>query len=189
MIHPWHDNGARLALAPLLLFALLFMPAAVAAKVKVFKSPKDSVTNYKTYQWEPTRVVTKQGIVDDHPEVSPMVRAALRSELAKKGYVEVKEGADLLVLTMALNEATSQLEGFLLAYGFDAFWGYGVSAVSTISRVNNEGSLFVSLTNAETKESLWSGYATQAYGRPGTLNKTVGKATAKLMKKLPKTKR
>jgi len=165
------------------LLSLLAAPAP--AKVKIFPSKQDKITNYKTFQWDPIRIVTRTGFVDDDPTVSPMIRAAITRELTKRGYVEVKQGAEFRVLAAGLNERSSQLEGFLLSWGFDPFWGYGVSAASTLQRVNEEGVIIVTLLNTKTESNIWTGYSTQSFGRKGTLNKTIDKATTKLFKKLP----
>ena len=47
------------------------------------------------------------------PKYAPMLKAVVRQWLNKKGYVEVAEGAELHVLTGALQETSSQFQGFL----------------------------------------------------------------------------
>jgi hypothetical protein len=173
----------------LLLLALLSgTQAPASAEVKAFPSKLDAVTNYRTYQWEPIRIVTRRGVIDDEPEVTPLIRQALNRELARKGYAEAADGADLKLLSMGLTSSTTQLEGYLLSYGFEVFWGSGVTAISTLQRVNKEGVLVVSLISLKTGKAVWTGYVTQAFGRPGTTNKIIDKAAARLIKKLPKRK-
>ena len=131
--------------------------------------------------------MTSAGIVEDDDKVSPLIRTHVTEWLNKKGYQEVFDGAELLVTTGALSESSTMLEGFLLGFGFDYFWGPYVSTASPVQRVNREGTLVVGLLDAKTNEGIWVGFATEAVG--ARINKTVEKAAKKLLKKLPKSKR
>lgn len=179
------------AVSPLgrgLVAGLLLSAVVSAADVKVFPAKGRDLTQYATYQWRATRVLTSQGFVEDDPEIAPLIRQSVSSELARRGYTAVSEGGELLLVSVALGSASNQLEGFLVSWGFDYYWGYGVNTVSPVSRVNKEGTLFVCLLDAETNESIWSGYVTEALGRPATLSKTIDKAASRLIKKIPKRK-
>ena len=171
-----------------LLTLLLLAPPTAEAKVKVFLPSGQDVARYTTYQWAPIRIVTKSGILEDDPEISPLIRESVNRHLTARGYTEVSEGGELQVLTAGLNHASSQLEGFLLAWGFDVYWGYGVTAVSAVKRVNQQGVLIVSLVDTKTEKGVWAGYATRSFGRPGTIANTIEKAASRLLKKLPKKK-
>jgi len=168
---------------------LLVATASSAADVKAFPSKRLEVTQYATYQWSAMRVVTGQGIVDDDPQVAPLIKQSVNAQLARRGYTEVSEGGELLLVSAALGSASNQLDGYLVSWGFDYYWGaYSVTAVSPISRVNKAGTLFVCLLDAKTNEAVWSGYVTEALGRPAALPKTINKAANRLIKKVPKRK-
>ena len=72
---------------------LLFTAATVAAEVKVFPSKKYKISSYKTYELLSTRIMTPQGIIEDDPDVAPLIKKAVKSWLDKKGYTEVAAGA------------------------------------------------------------------------------------------------
>ncbi len=163
--------------------------SVLPAKVKVFQKDKKALARCKTYQWEPVRLVTKKGIVDDDPEFTPVLKQAINRQMAAKGYTEVAKDGEMRLLAAGLRVTSSQLEGFLVSWGFDFYWGYyGVNTVSPVSRINHEGTLVVGLLDAETKQILWNGYATEALGGPGSVKETIEKIVSRLFKKLPKRK-
>ena len=55
--------------------------------------------------------------------VAPLIRKSVNRQLARKGYAEVAEGGEMLVLSAGMEVTSSQLEGFLLSWGFDIYWG------------------------------------------------------------------
>jgi hypothetical protein len=172
-----------------LLVSIILLVATVSpAEVKVFPSKNYSVATYRTYQWLPIRVFTRQGVLEDDADVAPLIKQAVNRGLAGKGYVEVADGAELLVQTAGLGVMSSQLEGFLLTYSWDIDWGYGNPMVSPVSRVNREGTLAVALVDAKAKKGVWCGFSTEALGRPETLGKSIDKAASRLLKKLPQKK-
>ena len=68
----------------LLLSATLAIPG-FGGKVKTAIGKDVDLASYKTYQWLPVKVLTKTGLVEDEPEVTPAVRAAVNRELAARG--------------------------------------------------------------------------------------------------------
>ena len=55
--------------------------------------------------------------------------------------------------------------------------------------MNREGTLIVGLINAKTEEGVWVGFSTEGLGGPKDAAKTINKASSRLMKRLPKSKR
>ncbi len=186
MPNPGGRWGAR-SLAALALGVFLAAPA-VAAKAKVFPAKGVKLSDYKTYHWEPIRVVTRQGVLEDDPEFAPMIKEAIRKQLAKKGYREVPSNGELKLLAAGLAEASSQLEGFLLRWGYDVYWGYGVAVATPVTRVNKAGTIVVNFVDAESGDGVWFGYATQALVTGGNVKRTIEKAVGKLFKKVPRRK-
>ena len=117
-----------------------------------------------------------------------MIKEAIRKQLAKKGYREVPGNGELKLLAAGLSEANSQLEGFLLRWGYDVYWGYGVAVATPVTRVNKAGTIVVNFVDAETGEGVWFGYATQALVTGGNVKRTIEKAVGKLFKKVPRQK-
>lgn len=156
--------------------------------VKIYPTKGIDFSRYKTYQWIPPRLFSKAGIQDDDPIVAPLIRAAVNRELSAKGFSEVASGGDLTVVSAGAGSADVQLDGFLVNYGWDMYWGgYGVVGTTPIQRVNQKGTLAVILTDSQTKKGVWAGLATEAVDKPEaeSVRKAVDKAAAKMFKKFP----
>ncbi len=171
----------------------LLLVAVVAtsafAETKIFASKTQDVATRSTYTWLPPRLFTKTGILEDDPTYAPLIRQAVNRELAKKGYREVPSGGDVQIMSAGVGVASSQLEGILVTYGFDAFDGYyGPTTASPITRINHEGVLLVALVDPKTNKGIWSGYDTEALGGTDSVPKAIDKAAGKIFKKLPQKK-
>lgn len=158
------------------------------AEVKVFPSKKLDLRQYSTYTWLAPRIFTSTGMQENDPVYAPLIRDAVNRELAQKGYKEVPEGGELQVVSAVVSSKSSQLEGYLITWGFSESGYYGPSTAVPISRVNREGALAISLYDPKLKEGVWSGYITKGIGKPGDADKKINSAAAKLLKKLPEKK-
>jgi hypothetical protein len=173
----------------MVLGVFLVAPVLLVAKVKIFPSKKHDVSTYKTYQWLPPRVMTRQGLLEDDPVLTPIIKKIVNEHLIRKGYTEVQEGAELKLLTGGFAETNSQLEGFLVSYGFDYYWGWGPTSAAPVTRVNREGTFLVGLIDAKTDEGVWLGLSTALIGAPKDIDKPINKAASNLLKKLPESQR
>jgi hypothetical protein len=168
---------------------LIVFASHCCAEVKVFPSTKRDVRQYSTYMWLAPRIFTSAGMQENDPEYAPLIRQAVNRELSRKGYKEVEQDGELQVVSAAVSSKSSQLEGYLVTFGFDVFSGYyGPTTAAPITRVNREGALAISLYDPKLKEGVWSGYITEALGKPGNAGKKIDNAAAKLLKKLPEKK-
>ena len=175
--------GFSAALAGLFLLS----SGAFAGDVKTFAGKGVDVTRYETYHWSPIRILTKQGLKENDDVVAPEIRRAVNRELQKKGYKEVASGGQLEIRCMGLNEASNQVEGFLVGMGWDVGWGWAPTTQVVVNRVNREGTLVIGLVDPKSNKPAWSGFASEAL-HPEAIAKTVDKAAAKLFKKLPPRK-
>ena len=180
-----------------LLASALLIPLLLVGKVKTFASKEDDVRSYKTYEWLPPRVMTRHGLLEDDELVAPVIRQAVNRELARKGYREVAEGGDLQVASGGFARSSSQLEGFLVHWGFDYYWGdWGATSVTPVTRQHREGTLVIVLLDPKTQKGVWGGLATALIGNPSLagetldkpLAKSINKAARSILKKLPKRK-
>ena len=169
----------------------VFVSFAIAGglfgEVKSFPSNNVDFTQYKTYQWLPPRVLTKSGIVENEPTVSPIIEAAFKQELAKIGLTEVSQGADVQIATGALTESVPQLEAVFfgpLDWGPGTSWGG--TPIATMGRYNKQGSLILNMIDVRTNKSAWVAIATKALGKPSQNEKAIHKATSEIFKKYPK---
>jgi hypothetical protein len=156
-------------------------------EVKSFPSNNVDFTQYKTYQWLPPRVLTKSGIVENEPTVSPIIEAAFKQELAKIGLTEVSQGADVQIATGALTESVPQLEAvFFGPIDFGPGTTWGGTPTATMGRYNKQGSLILNMIDVRTNKSAWVAIATKALGKPSQNEKAIHKATSEIFKKYPK---
>jgi Domain of unknown function (DUF4136) len=164
-------------------------PLSLVSKVKIFPSTKYDIATYETYQWLPPRVMTRQGLQEDDPILTPIIKQVVNKHLSAKGYREVAEGGELNLLTGGFSETNSQLEGFLVTYGFDYYYGWFPTTAAPVTRVNREGTFLVGLIDAKTNEGVWLGLSTALIGGQKDIDKTINKAASNLLKKLPQSQR
>lgn len=164
---------------------LCLVPGTFAGKVQVWQDKSADFARYKTYQWLPPKLLTKQGVVENDPEFADLIKDAVNRQLAQKGLREVQQGGDLEVSTLALAQSIAQLEGFLFPGGETP--DFFTAPVATLSRYNREGTLVVNLIDASTQKSAWCGMAKESIdNKPGAGKKKIGPAAAKMFKKYPK---
>ena len=113
MTSPHHNSSRHSRPIMAAILCVLFAALCFAGKVKTFANPESNLGSYRTYRWAPTKVLRKTGIVEDDPELSPLIKAAVNHELAGRGFREVSEGGDLEVVTCALDTHVPQLEAFI----------------------------------------------------------------------------
>jgi hypothetical protein len=134
-----------------LLIAACLLPPVLADKVKVQNGANADFAHYKTYQWLPPRVLTKTGIVENHP-MNPVLKEIVTRELAQKGLTETTDAADLQVQAFVLTDTTPQLEAVII--GLDPYTNWGTT-IGTVGRYNREGTLGVNLIDRRTNKSAW----------------------------------
>jgi hypothetical protein len=170
-------------LPALLLAGVVFSASCFAGQVKVFVSESADFASFKTYQWFPTKVLTKSGIVENDPVLTPIIKSAIDRELRAKGLTEVADGGDLQVATCVLDTYIPQLEMYIFPMGVPYDYPTPLAAMG---RYNREGSLIVNLIDSRSKKSAWTGMATESLkDKPGGGAAKIPTAAAKLFKKYP----
>ena len=71
-------------LAMVLLHSAFLIPSVFAGKVDAWKGKDIDFSRYKAYEWLPPRVLTRAGVVEDHP-ANPAVREAVGRQLSQRG--------------------------------------------------------------------------------------------------------
>jgi Domain of unknown function (DUF4136) len=168
-------------------FTLLALGSApsTAGDVRTYPSKGIEFSSYKTYMLLAPRVLTKSGIKENEPTVSPLLLAALRKELSKKGLTEVTEGADLEVASGAMAVSVPQIELLVYSLTLEGTSMTGTAPLASIGRYNREGTLIVNLIDTRTKRTAWLGLASRALGKPSRLKNDIDKAVGALFKKYP----
>jgi hypothetical protein len=164
---------------------LLLAAPSFGGKVRVESPPGVDLSQYKTYSWLPVKALTHQGIVENEPNVTPIVKESINLELSQKGLKEVPSGGDLQVAVVMLNRSIPQLEAVVFA-GPDLMFD---TPIATMGRYNKEGTMVVNLIDPKTKKSAWTGMATESVDNKagGGLKKIPG-AAEKMFKKFPPLK-
>jgi hypothetical protein len=155
-----------------------------AADVKTYPGRDIDFARYKTYQWLPTRVLGKAGLVEDEPTLGPILRSAVGKQLLKVGLTETNGPADLQVAVFGLREADAHLEAVIFSFVPDAEWG--TAPIATVGRYTHKGALVVNLIDTKTKKSAWAGISKKGIRPTGASPGDVEKAAANLFKKYPK---
>jgi len=172
----------RLQWIPLTL-TLLCLDPAYAGNVKVQAGQGANFAAYHTYRWLPTKALTRSGIVEGDPTITPVIKGAINRALQQRGFREVEGQADIEVATLAFKEAVPQVEDIFFAGAVN--WGFGTPILTT-GRYNHEGTLLVNLIDTATKTSAWAAMATGTYDKPSQLEGKVNKAVTAMFKKYPK---
>lgn len=164
--------------------------ALAEEKVKAITTPGVDMASYRTYEWLPPRVLTKSGVVENHP-ANPLIRAAVDRQLTARGLTEAKTAGDLQVAATALTESIPQVEAVLMAEGNNMMYG---TPIATMGRYNKEGTLVVNLIDAKTKKTAWIGLAREslpnkAQQEPDEIQKKLDSAAKKMFQKYPKSGR
>lgn len=181
--------GVRtLLLAALLLSAL---PAA-ALDTGSEHDPGADFSTYRTYDWEP---VSSTARPPGHPLATgnPLdreIRSAVEARLAKKGLERVTTGgADLLLRYDAALEEGLEVSGS--EYRADAggvrvtwAWEGGEEA-----RVFSRGTLVLQMIDADSREVVWVGWASDVAADPDALRRKVDRAAKKILKSYPPRRR
>jgi hypothetical protein len=162
---------------------------AFAQKVKTVTGSGADFSRYKTYEWLPGRILTKQGIVEERPELTPLVKATVNAQMTARGFREVPKDADIQVAYFAMVDADPQLEAILWTSwvtpaNASQAWGWGGSPV-VLGRVNHKGILAINLIDPKPQTSLWAALCSDSVETPAEVKRKLPKAVAKAFSKFP----
>jgi len=138
-------------IVPFILFALL-LTSCVSVRVAADYDREANFNNYSSFAFY------KPGI--DKAEISDLdkkrILRAIDSELASKGMTK-SQTPDLLVsiFTKERERVDVYSNNFGFGWGWNPWWGGGFGG-NTVSR-STEGSLYIDLIDANTKELVWQG--------------------------------
>jgi hypothetical protein len=126
---------------------------------------------YRTYTWlEPVNRTEPVTIVDQQ------IRAALRTQLAARGFREDAARPDFLVGYHVLEERKVAVTD----------WGNGLYGWGSETMPYNEGTLMVSFIDAGSNQVIWHASASGAVEHPGMIDvKRLQKATTAMLAQYP----
>jgi hypothetical protein len=180
----------RAILPALLAVGLFCLPAAAKMKVKTQHQKGNDCKQYKTYEWLPTRTVTKMGIIDNDEKSTPPIKAALNAALQSKGLTEVASGGDLQVATGAMRETSPHTDALIYTWFPDyydgAYWSTGTPIVLT--SYSHVGTFVVNLIDTKTKKSAWVAMAQDTVDSDKMAQEKLDKAVKKMFEDFPPQK-
>ena len=133
------------------LFFVITLASCSSVQVNADYDKKVTFTNYKTYAY------LKSGV--DKAEISDLdkkrILYSIDEVMATKGFTK-SENPDVLISIFTKERERVDVYnnvGFGWGWGWNPWWGMGYSGVTTTP----EGTLFIDILDAKTKELVWQG--------------------------------
>ena len=150
--------------------SVLFLVATLAScssvRVNADYDKKATFTNYKTYAY------LKSGI--DKAEISDLdkkrILYSIDEVMATKGFIKSENPDVLISIFTKERERVDIYQNYGFGWGWNPWWGAGYSSVTTTP----EGTLFIDVIDAKTKELVWQGEGS------GYLTKNTNKKDARI---------
>jgi hypothetical protein len=173
-------NVRRSIFAPAAI-ALLFATAAFA-QVKTDYDRSTDFNQYKTYSWE--KVQTRD------PLWVSRIKDAVNAQLAAKGWTQVDSGGQVSIVAVEMTNNQQTLntfyDGFGGGWGWRRFGGGGFGEATTTTETYRVGTLVVDLFDANSKNLIWRGSASDTLSDKSENNiKNLDKSVQKMFDHFP----
>ncbi|MBZ5665635.1 MAG: DUF4136 domain-containing protein [Acidobacteriia bacterium] len=153
---------------------------ATAQQVQTDFDKHVNFAQYKTYSWKKVRVSNSLW--------EPRIKDAIDSQLAAKGWKQVDDGGDVVLLAIGTTRTERTLDTFYNGFGGGWRWrgAGGFGEATTTEHDYKEGTLVVDMFDAKSKQLIWRGDAEDMLsGNPDKNEKKLDKAVVKMFKKFP----
>jgi hypothetical protein len=162
--------------------ALLFATASFAEQVKTDYDRGADFSQYKTYSWE--KVQTQD------PLWVGRIKDAVNAALAAKGWTQVASGGQVAIVAMETTQNQQTLntlyDGFGGGWGWRRFGGGGFGDATTTTENYKIGTLVVDLFDANSKNLIWRGSASDTLSDKSEKNiKNLDKGVQKMFDHFP----
>ena len=131
------------------LIILITLSSCSSVRVNADYDKKVSFTNYKSYAY------LKSGI--DKAEISDLDKKRILNSIDEvmqsKGFSKSENPDVLISIFTKERERLDVYQNYGFGWGWNPYWGMGYSNVTTTS----EGTLFIDIIDAKTKELVWQG--------------------------------
>ena len=139
-------------------------------------------SRYHTYSWI--------GVSAGNPLWQPRIQQAVDSALAAKGLTRVESGGDLAVSAIGKTREQDSMQTFddgFPGWGWRAgWWGGGMGMATTETIPEKIGDLTVDLFDAQGKQLVWRGHASDTLtSKPEKNEKKMDKAVDDMFKDFP----
>ena len=162
--------------------------ASQAPKPTSMRDPQADFSSYKTFALKASTPARASG--QSVSIVEGTIRAAIASELERKGYVEAAEGTepDLRIEYEAASEEKLRNNPFRVGVGVGSYGGNvggGVGVGSPSVRNVTEGTLVVHAIDPVRKAEVWQGRASRELGKGNIEQAVVQAGVAELLRDFP----
>jgi Domain of unknown function (DUF4136) len=162
--------------------ALLFAAASFAQQVKTDYDRSADFSQYKTYSWE--KVQTQD------PLWVGRIKDAVNTALVSKGWTQVASGGQIAIVAMEMCQNHQTLntyyDGFGGGWGWRRFGGGGFGDATTTTENYKVGTLVVDLFDANSKNLIWRGSASDTLSDKSEKNiKNLDKGVQKMFDHFP----
>jgi len=162
--------------------ALLFATASFAQQVKTDYDRSADFSRYKTYSWE--KVQTQDPLWVDR------IKGDVDATLAAKGWTQRESGGQIAIVAMEMNKNQQTLntfyDGFGGGWGWRRFGGGGFGDATTTTENYKVGTLIVDLFDANSKNLIWRGSASDTLSDKSERNiKNLNKGVQKMFDHFP----
>jgi hypothetical protein len=177
--------------------SLLAAATAATAQVNVDYDHKIDFSQYRTFRFEPGRIVRNLDLKDtDSSLINANVQQAVTAELSRKGLSPASAHADLTVTFLAGAKKKQEVENAMTDPGFGVGWGYPYGRYFAAGGwwgagwntwwVNDyeQGTLILDLYDTRTKQLVWRAYAVSDISNYNE-GKFVEREVTKALKRFP----
>ena len=152
--------------------------ASFAQQVKTDYNRKTDFSQYRTYSWE--KVQTKDPLFVDR------IKNAVDAALAAKGWTLAPSGGNVAVVAMETTQNKQTLDTFYNGFGGGWRWGGGFGDATTTVDNYKVGTLVVDLFDANSKNLIWRGSASDTLSDKSDKNiKELDKGVQKMFAHFP----
>lgn len=181
--------------SPIAIISLALAAAALAAGCATEPTKSESMLDsqadfgaYKTFGWH--TVPNADGSSEPVTLVDANIRAAIASELQRKGYAEAAAGsdADLLISYEAVRAETVKNNPFRIGIGVGSYGSSGGGSVSAgSSSVKNviEGSLVIHAIDRARNAEVWRSRVSRELGKGNVKPEVIQSAVAEVFSDFP----
>jgi Domain of unknown function (DUF4136) len=162
--------------------ALLFATASFAQQVKTDYDRSADFSQYKTYSWE--KVQTQDPLWVDR------IKDAVNGSLSARGWTQVESGGQVAIVATEMTKKQQTLntyyDGFGGGGGRRRFGGGGLGEATTTTENYKVGTLVVDLFDANRKNLIWRGSASDTLSDKSENNiKNLDKGVQKMFDHFP----
>ncbi|QCR23856.1 DUF4136 domain-containing protein [Pontibacter sp. SGAir0037] len=165
---------------PLLLLFTLTTACSPALIVHEDFNPTANFGRYRTYNWLSTDIAGLDYQLDNRELINRSVRAAIQSELLKRGMDTDTDSPDILVAYYVAVGGEQRMDSdnaSTMAYGF--------TGIPNFKDTYSEGTLIIDLVEASTNELVWRGWAEGEVNLDNLQEAQITRAVIKVLAQYP----